>query len=83
MTLQCSLHSKKKEEKGDACPAGADVSWVRLGTGDSNVADKGTYYCAVDTYGQILFGGATTLHPSKGNIFIITYINIFTDNTFN
>lgn len=36
VTLQWSLHSKKKEEKGDACPSGADVHCVRLGTGDSH-----------------------------------------------
>lgn len=45
-----------------------------------NVSDKGTYYCAVDMCGQILFGGGTEQLPSKGNIFIITSINTFTDN---
>lgn len=48
-----------------------------------NVSDKGTYYCAVDMCGQILFGGGTAQLPSKGNIFNISCINILTHNVFN
>lgn len=37
-----------------------------------NVADAGTYYCAVDACGQIIFGGGSTVQPSKENM-----LNIF------
>lgn len=42
-----------------------------------NVSDKGTYYCAVDTCGQIVFGEGITLQPSKGNIlkFFVFFCN--------
>lgn len=41
-----------------------------------NVSDTGTYYCAVDVCGQILFGGGSTLQPSKGNVEIF-FLNYF------
>lgn len=106
VTLHCSLHSKKEENR-HTCQAEDDVYWIRLGSGEShpsiictpshsscegeerscfytsktvNVSDEGTYCCAVDMCGQILFGGGTAQLPSKGNIFNIACINIFTDN---
>ncbi|XP_029703323.1 uncharacterized protein isoform X2 [Takifugu rubripes] len=98
VTLQCSLHSKK-EKKRHTCPAEDNVSWIRLGSGEShpsiiytpshsscegeerscfytlskmvNVSDKGTYYCAVDMCGQILFGGGTTQLPNARVQFVV------------
>ncbi|XP_056899106.1 uncharacterized protein LOC130531227 isoform X2 [Takifugu flavidus] len=36
-----------------------------------NVSDKGTYYCAVDMCGQILFGGGTTQLPNARVQFVV------------
>uniref|UniRef100_A0A674N9F2 Ig-like domain-containing protein n=1 Tax=Takifugu rubripes TaxID=31033 RepID=A0A674N9F2_TAKRU len=103
VTLQCSLHSKK-EKKRHTCPAEDNVSWIRLGSGEShpsiiytpshsscegeerscfytlskmvNVSDKGTYYCAVDMCGQILFGGGTTQLPTDARVQFVVVIGI-------
>lgn len=41
-----------------------------------NASDTGNYYCAVEACGQILFGGGSTLQPSKGNmlIFLVSFL---------
>ncbi|XP_054886881.1 uncharacterized protein LOC129360584 [Poeciliopsis prolifica] len=93
VTLQCSLHSEKKEkESTDQCAAEHDVFWFRaesksnpgfiytdnncrkqagtsceyrLSKTIQNSSDIGTYYCAVVTCGEILFGKGTKVETRE------------------
>uniref|UniRef100_A0A3B5Q8P7 Ig-like domain-containing protein n=1 Tax=Xiphophorus maculatus TaxID=8083 RepID=A0A3B5Q8P7_XIPMA len=103
VTLQCSLHSEKKEkESTDQCAAEHDVFWFRAESesnpgfiyadkthcgkqaGSSceyrlsktirNSSDAGTYYCAVVTCGEILFGEGTKVETKELFLYFIVLL---------
>ncbi|KAI3351111.1 hypothetical protein L3Q82_005663 [Scortum barcoo] len=69
VTLQCSLLSKNKENRDPVSRNSSDEEEERscvysLSKTIQNSSDTGTYYCAVATCGEILFGEGTTVETS-------------------